>query len=391
MKWASAISTFADAASAAQDVLRQLRDGLGGGRPDFLFLFVSPAHGASFASLVETVELGLHARQWGAVTARGVAGSGREVESGPCVSAMAAYLPDVSVEGRHLNPAQLPDSDAPPGAWLRLLGLEPEPRPNFLVFADPFGDPEPLLQGLDYAFAGCPVVGGLLSGADRAGQNRLVWNGRVFSGGALLLAFSGNIAFDPVVAQGCRPVGPEMLVTSTGGPNLVTGLDGVMPMAMLERLDQSLPAADKVLLRQALFLGVVVGETPEGHVHLIRNVLDIDHNRGGLWVGSRVEPGMRVRFHVRDRSTSREDLDRLLMRYFASRGASPEAVLYFGCLGRGRHLYGVENHDAALIAYRLGAAPHAGFFCAGEIGPVAGQTVLHGYTAALALVRALVP
>jgi small ligand-binding sensory domain FIST len=31
--------------------------------------------------------------------------------------------------------------------------------------------------------------------------------------------------------------------------------------------------------------------------------------------------------------------------------------------------------------------PLAGFFCAGEIGPIAGVNYLHGHTAALALFR----
>jgi len=35
----------------------------------------------------------------------------------------------------------------------------------------------------------------------------------------------------------------------------------------------------------------------------------------------------------------------------------------------------------------LGEIPMGGFFCNGELGPVAGQTFLHGYTSAIAFFR----
>lgn len=388
MQWASAITQLPDAAAAAQDLLRQLRTVLGDARPDLLLLFVSPAYATGLPVLAETVRMGLRPGQWGALTARGVIGAGREVEDGVCASAVAAMLPDVEVSGRHVTYAGLPDPDAAPGAWLRLLGLESQPQPNFLVFADPFGEPEPLLAGLDYAFPGSVTVGGLVSGGQRAGQNRLIWNGRVFAGGALLVSLAGNLRLDPVVAQGCRPVGDEVVITALGAPNLLTGVNQTPPLAFLEKLDQALPSSDRTLLRQALFLGIATGgevEKPDDAGYLIRNVMDMDYTRGGLWVGARLEEGMRVRFHVRDRSTSREDLERHLAR--VAPGGPPSGVLLFNCLGRGQHLYGVPHHDARLVAEKLGHPPLGGFFASGEIGPVSGQTQVHGYTASIALIR----
>jgi small ligand-binding sensory domain FIST len=38
-----------------------------------------------------------------------------------------------------------------------------------------------------------------------------------------------------------------------------------------------------------------------------------------------------------------------------------------------------------VIGDELGGAPAAGFFAAGEIGPVGGETFLHGFTATLAV------
>ena len=48
-------------------------------------------------------------------------------------------------------------------------------------------------------------------------------------------------------------------------------------------------------------------------------------------------------------------------------------------------LFGVENHDAGVLAKTFGPLPGAGFFCNGEIGPVGTANFLHGYTASAAL------
>jgi small ligand-binding sensory domain FIST len=37
------------------------------------------------------------------------------------------------------------------------------------------------------------------------------------------------------------------------------------------------------------------------------------------------------------------------------------------------------------VTDELGGAPSAGFFAAGEIGPVGGRTFLHGFTATIAV------
>ena len=48
-------------------------------------------------------------------------------------------------------------------------------------------------------------------------------------------------------------------------------------------------------------------------------------------------------------------------------------------------MFGVEDHDAGALASELHGAPAAGFFAAGEIGPVAGVSFMHSFTATIAL------
>ena len=65
----------------------------------------------------------------------------------------------------------------------------------------------------------------------------------------------------------------------------------------------------------------------------------------------------------------------------AAGDGGPAGALVFSCNGRGASMFGPCDHDASTIAEELGGAPTAGFFAAGEIGPVGGRSFLHGFTA----------
>ena len=63
----------------------------------------------------------------------------------------------------------------------------------------------------------------------------------------------------------------------------------------------------------------------------------------------------------------------------------PAGALVFTCNGRGRGMFGEPDHDALALDEELAGAPAAGFFAAGEIGPVGGDPFLHGFTATVAV------
>jgi small ligand-binding sensory domain FIST len=51
-------------------------------------------------------------------------------------------------------------------------------------------------------------------------------------------------------------------------------------------------------------------------------------------------------------------------------------------------MFDAPGHDVKLLAERLGPrVPVAGFFAAGELGPVGGTNFIHGHTASIALIR----
>jgi small ligand-binding sensory domain FIST len=73
------------------------------------------------------------------------------------------------------------------------------------------------------------------------------------------------------------------------------------------------------------------------------------------------------------------------VRAAAIGGERPAGALVFSCNGRGQSMFGEPDHDATLVQHELRSPPAAGFFAAGEIGPVGGRSFLHGFTATLAV------
>jgi small ligand-binding sensory domain FIST len=57
----------------------------------------------------------------------------------------------------------------------------------------------------------------------------------------------------------------------------------------------------------------------------------------------------------------------------------------FTCNGRGIGFFAEPDHDASVVADLLGEPATAGFFAAGEFGPIGNRNFVHGYTAAIAL------
>jgi small ligand-binding sensory domain FIST len=89
-----------------------------------------------------------------------------------------------------------------------------------------------------------------------------------------------------------------------------------------------------------------------------------------------------VQFQVRDATGADKDL-RLAVERALQLPGRPAGALLFTCNGRGRRMFGVADHDASTIEDLLGGIPLAGFFAAGEIGPIAGRNALHGFTASM--------
>lgn len=392
MRWVSAISDDVDPVRALDAVAADLQAGLHGDPVDLLLVFASEEHLFDLGRVVP------HLREnFGPLpvvlgcSAAAAIGAHYELEDRPGIAVMAANLPGVELRCVHLRNEELPALDGSPAPWREAIGVDPQLRPDFVVLGDPFAlESDRLLQGIDYAYPDSTVVGGLASGSSGPGAIALFGDEGISRGGAQVLAMWGNVQIDPIVAQGCRPIGAPSRITKCEG-QLLQGLDDKSPTDFLQALFEGLDDDDKQLAQHALHLGVVVDEMRDEMGRgdfLVRNILGMHRESGVIAVGADLRPGQTVQFHVRDGRTAAADLDRLLSRYVGGRpDTEPAGVLQFSCLGRGKNLFGQPHHDVSKVHAALGPMPVVGFFANGEIGPVGGSTYVHGYTTSLGIVR----
>lgn len=390
MKWASAIATSGSWKAALDEVVSGIEATLGDARPDLLLLFAS----TDLAAVGDEIPARLHARFPGAVivgsSGAGVIGAGHEEEDLPALALVAAHLPGVQLSTFQIGTLGLPAPSATPQEWHTTLGIPSDGSPTFLIFADPYTcDGNALLAGMDRAYPGSVKVGGFASGGRGAGRTRLYLNGNIWRNGAVGVALKGKLRVDTIVAQGCRPIGPPMLVTRCDGTVLLE-LNQRKPLEVLQEIHNALNEEEQAQFRTALLLGIEMAqESVEFHAGetLVRNVVGVDPRTGTIAVGTELKQFQVVQFMIRDADAAKAQLTRLLVKHQQAALPPPDGVLLFSCVGRGRGLFGREDHDSSLLRQHVGTVPLGGFFCDAEIGPVGGTTYMHKYTSAFVLFR----
>jgi small ligand-binding sensory domain FIST len=388
VKAGGALVFAADAGEAARRAVGEARASLGDASPSFAVLFASAHFFGSAGALADTVAEENGRLPLIGCVAEAVAGGAREVESGPAVSLWLAA--DVGpVETFAMEFVRTPSGGAYGG-----YQFGQDPSGLHLLICDPFTFPaSDLLAHLNRQVPGAVLMGGIASGGLAQRQSRLFLDGRVLSSGAVG-AHLPSAGIHPLVAQGCRPIG-DPYTTTRADRNVIFELGGRSPLARLQELAAALPGRDRELLARGVQLGMVIDEyqaEPRQGDFLIRGIVGTDPTSGAIAVGDEVQVGQTVQFHVRDADSADEDLRRTLVRAAAALGGRRAAgALMFTCNGRGSRLFAEPDHDAGLLANMLGDIPMAGFFCAGEIGPVGGQNFLHAFTASIALFPATAP
>ncbi len=393
MKWASAASERSSIVTAIEDCAGRIAAGLAGDTPDLIAVFVTPHYADQYDSLPEILRKHFSKAAFIGCSGIGVIGGAKEIEAGGGVAITAAAMPDVSLKSYHFEAGDLPSPDAPPSAWEKLLGVSPKDNPHFLILADPYTFPaDAFIAGLDYAYPMSSKVGGLASGAQPYQAHTVFQGDRCYRSGASVIAMSGDVTVDTVVAQGCYPVGPVMFITKAKG-NIMLELGGKSPLKTVQDLFMSMDEAERQRAARQLFIGIVMDPLKEkwgSGDFLIRNVVGADNVTGAIAIGEHLREGQAIQFHIRDARTAADDLRVQLEHYARQPGAaSSTGALLFSCTGRGIGLYGVPDHDSDMFRNLVGSLPLGGFFCNGEIGPVAGTTYLHGYTSSFGLFRPL--
>jgi small ligand-binding sensory domain FIST len=377
------LSTELDPLAAATEAARVTARALHGAEADLVLVFAAGAHLAAPEAMLEGVHAELSPSVLIGCGAGGVLASGRELESGTALAVWAASF-DGTGEVRPFH-ARL-DEQAPEPV------LEGMPSPgssgSVIMLSDPYSFPtDAMLSALADQAPGVPVLGGLSSARTPEGTAALFVDDRLCQQGAVGVCLDG-IEILPCVSQGAAPLGPEVTITAAQD-NIVYELAGRPAIETIETIIGELPAHQQALVAAGLLIGIVIGGGKPDYEQgdfLVRGVLGADSSSGAIAVGADVSEGQVVRLHARDARCADQDLRReLRVRAQALAGSYPAGALLFSCSGRGQAMFGACDHDATLVEQELDGAPTAGFFAAGEIGPVGGRSFLHGFTATVAV------
>ncbi len=395
MRIASALSTLDATAEIWMDLERQLNEQLQGEDVDVLLVFVSAEWAPAFQLLITPLRTAMQPKHLLAVIAESVIGTDQEIERTRAVSALALSLPGATLNTFHLGEEEWGDLLTDDDEFRHRLtpgGEEAGELRAFLYIADPFTTPiVQLLDASSRVFPAAPVIGGMSSGVKAPGETRLALDDAIHTSGLIGISFSGHIEVDTVVSQGCRPIGSTFAITRCH-KNVIEELDGKPALMAIEQMVSTLPIHDRQLLATGgLQIGRVIDEGKGNYGRgdfLIRSLVGVRRESGAILIGDMVQVGETLQFHVRDAKTAEEEMRLLLEGETLLTSADPPlGALLITCNGRGTRLFDMPHHDVSLTRQVLGAIPVAGFFAAGELGPVGQKNFIHGHTAVLALFR----
>lgn len=314
--------------------------------------------------------------------AAGVVGDAREVEHATAISVWAANLGGGRATTFHADTRPGDSGGVTVSGMPVIAGAD-----GVVLLPDPYSFPtDAILDELAARAPGVPVLGGVASARTLDGSAALLHDGTFCEGGAVGVRFD-DVEMLPCVSQGARPVGPELEITAGDG-HVIEELAGEPALPKLRDVVEGLPDDERAAVADGVLLGIVLDAVPAHGAAdvLIRGLLGGDPAAGTVSVGAPVAAGQVVRLHARDAVTADRDLrDSLELRRIALGADEPAGALVFTCTGRGREMFGVGDHDARSVHAGLAGAPAAGFFAAGEIGPVGGSNFLHAFTATVAV------
>lgn len=422
LRIACGLSGHVHPVKAIEQVCEQCAAGLNNAGADLLVVFFSAHHMDAARAISYALRRRLNPKVLLGVSGEAVLGGEREIEQAPGISVFAAALPGVDI---HVFRTEMLMNFVSSGDRVGLTaaaGFAGNSRATFIL-ADPFSVPlNALLPALSAVRPEpsadavrpmrLPIVGGMASAAREPGKNTLLLDDQVLHEGGVGVTLSGRLRVDTLVSQGCRPVGPPMVLTGGKG-QIITSLAGKSALRSITEVVEELDDRGKHLMqRGGLFLGRAVNEYKPRFGRddfLIRPILSVDRDSEAIAVGDLMRIGQTVQLHVRDAETAHEDLEMLLDKQRLHDPAT--GALLFTCNGRGRRMFSTSDHDAGAIARAFVRArpgeqgakggatlpggiptmPVAGFFAGGEIGPLGDEVFVHGHTASAAFFRPVPP
>lgn len=321
-------------------------------------------------------------------TSNGVIADNREFENEPGISVSLFHFPETTARAIH----------APENVLSSLLGdgptlkqhLRDHHQANSWIL---FGSSESIagdqwLQDWDAATGSAVTVGGFAGVDPTTLQSALFLNGEILHQGAVALSLEGEVRIEPLISQGCRPVGSPWTVTRSE-QNIIQQIGNRPILEVLRDTLEGMSRTDQKQARGNIFIGVVRDEYKAEFAtgdFLVRNLAAIDPQSGAVAIATPLRVGQNLQFQIRDAQTASIGFEELLRTKADDlRGHEVLGACLCDCIGRGSSLYGVPDHDASLIQSIFPGLPVGGLFCNGEFATQQNRTLLHGYAASLGL------
>lgn len=324
-------------------------------------LYATEAFAADLPSILTFLRETTRIRSWVGATVPGLVCGDLEIRESGGLAVMVGHLPE--------------------GAFQCFSGLAPSDFDALsgnqvaVVHGDARNPALPALIAAAAARTGF-LIGGLVSSAGAPAQIA----DTVVSGGLSGVALGVGIEMVTGLTQGCSPLGGRHVVTESR-EGVIMALDGRPALEVLKEEAGELIARDLRKAAGYIHIGLPVIGSDTGD-YRVRSLVGMDPRQGWLAVGDHIGTHVPMIFVRRDANTARADMTRMLDGVKARLAGRPvRAAFYVACLARGRHMFGADGIEAAMIRAALGDIPLIGFFAHGEIS----RDQLYGYTGVLAV------
>lgn len=350
-------------------------------------VYASEHFASSFNGIAEHLRALTGIQHWVGGVGHGVLSTLRESMAEPAIVIMIADLTE--------DQYRIFSGERPVGRLLAERSAAGWRAGAALVHADPgLGDLPNMVSELSQLLEDQPVFGAVIGGeAELPGQLAE----SPARGGISGVVFEQSVAVVSRLTQGCAPLSNEHRISKCTGRYLLS-LDGepaldvmLRDLGVAEPIRQSrdgdalLRALPGDRLRNGLLIGLARDTPKVGFGDFqVRSLIGIDPENRLLAIAAELQEGSRAVFCTRDRDSARRDLIRLcteLREEIESEALQVRGALYYSCVARGRHLFGEDGAEMAIIRHNLGSIPMIGLFANGELA----NNGLFGYTGVLTL------
>ncbi len=367
MRFGSGVSISQETGGAVEEALGRALSGTSEA-PDLVFCFATFHHGSDTALVAGhlSAATSMSGVSLGAISS-GIVADSEEFESGAALVVWAAWLGDVEA-----TPLRLRAFPTDQGIGIGGSDL-PDTTKGVVLLADPFSFPAGQFAE---SLQPVPVVGGIPGSL--ANETLIFLNGQTYTNGAVAVGLSGSLMFQAVVSEGFLPVGSPATVTKASG-RVVEQIAGISAVSFVEKLIEGLDEVTQKLVRSGLQIGVAIDEyatdRAAGDYH-VTAVAGADRASGSILAGDEVSVGSTIQFHLRDARSADDDLNQAVAGFAGGSG-----MLLFTSNARGEAFFGQPHHDASLVGSACQSAALAGMIGAAEIGPMAGTSRIHSFSA----------